>query len=167
MAEDLGRCAGASVAIELYTLEQFAAKRGTAVALGRCIDSCDLNSVSYSPEVAPKLRRGGAPESAVWVSHLLKSNCPVTGQPDWASIWVGLEGEPCDPQALLQYIVSFREHQDFHENCVERIYADLFDALTPSRLWVYARYTRRGGLDINPFRASHPMTPPNIFGVRQ
>jgi 7-cyano-7-deazaguanine reductase len=78
----------------------------------------------------------------------------VTGQPDFGSILVRYEGAPIDRQSLLQYIVSFRRHEDFHEACVERIFTDIMDRCAPARLTVYARYTRRGGLDINPFRSS-------------
>ncbi len=87
-------------------------------------------------------------------SDLLKSNCPVTGQPDWGSVQIRYRGPRLDRAALLAYIVSFREHSEFHEHCVERIFSDLMAACRPSRLSVYARYTRRGGLDINPWRAT-------------
>lgn len=87
-------------------------------------------------------------------SHLLKSNCPVTGQPDWASIVIHYRGRPLQRESLLRYLVAFRSHQDFHENCVERIFCDIAATCGPERLSVYARYTRRGGLDINPFRST-------------
>jgi 7-cyano-7-deazaguanine reductase len=103
----------------------------------------------------------------VYCSHLLKSNCPVTGQPDWASLWIGLSGAALQVQSLLTYIVSYRQHQDFHENCVEKIYCDIWNLCQPQKLWVYARYTRRGGIDINPFRASEPMVTPRLRGFRQ
>jgi 7-cyano-7-deazaguanine reductase len=90
----------------------------------------------------------------VLVSHLFKSNCPVTGQPDWASLQIRYAGPRIARDGLLRYLVSFRGHSDFHEQCVERIFMDLMQRCAPSRLAVYARYTRRGGLDINPFRAT-------------
>jgi 7-cyano-7-deazaguanine reductase len=102
------------------------------------------------------------------VSHLLKSNCPVTGQPDWASVQIRYSGPRLDRAGLLRYLVSFRRHSDFHEQCVERIYVDLQARCAPQQLSVYARYTRRGGLDINPFRSSEAgATPGNPRGARQ
>ncbi|HEX8776766.1 MAG TPA: NADPH-dependent 7-cyano-7-deazaguanine reductase QueF, partial [Rhodanobacter sp.] len=102
------------------------------------------------------------------VSDLLRSNCPVTGQPDWGSVQIAYRGAPIDRAGLLRYLVSFRNHNEFHEQCVERIYMDVMARCMPERLSVYARYTRRGGLDINPFRSSVPSdTPRNPRGARQ
>jgi 7-cyano-7-deazaguanine reductase len=101
-------------------------------------------------------------------SHLLKSNCLVTGQPDWAMVVIRYRGRPIDHAGLLRYIVSFRDHNEFHEQCVERIYCDIQRQCAPEALAVYARYTRRGGLDINPFRSSGEFPPPdNTREVRQ
>lgn len=97
------------------------------------------------------------------VSHLLKTNCPVTGQPDWASIVIRYKGNKIQRENLLRYIISFREHQDFHEHCVERIFNDIARICKPEELVVYARYTRRGGLDINPFRSSSPSIKPELL----
>ncbi|HSC66994.1 MAG TPA: NADPH-dependent 7-cyano-7-deazaguanine reductase QueF [Cellvibrio sp.] len=97
------------------------------------------------------------------VSHLLKTNCPVTGQPDWASVVIRYKGNKIRRENLLRYIISFREHQDFHEHCVERIFSDIARICKPNELIVYARYTRRGGLDINPFRSSNPKTKPELL----
>ena len=94
-------------------------------------------------------------------SRLLKSNCPVTGQPDWGSVQIRYAGPQIDQAALLRYIISFRNHDEFHEHCVERMFSDLWARCRPSKLSVYARYTRRGGLDINPWRTSHPGQPPS------
>jgi 7-cyano-7-deazaguanine reductase len=101
------------------------------------------------------------------VSHLLKSNCPVTGQPDWASLWIQYQGAPIDHKGLLKYIVSFRDHQDFHEQCVERCFTDIHQYCQPEQLTVYARYTRRGGLDINPFRSTNLVVPKGDRDLRQ
>ena len=102
------------------------------------------------------------------VSHLLKSNCPVTGQPDWASLQVRYKGPRLDRGGLLRYLVSYREHSDFHEQCVERVFLDILKHCQPSRLSVYARYTRRGGLDINPFRCTPGgLMPGNTRTARQ
>jgi 7-cyano-7-deazaguanine reductase len=109
-----------------------------------------------------------APVSEVFTSNLLKSNCLVTGQPDWGSVRIGYEGPQIDQGSLLQYIVSFRNHNEFHEQCVERIFMDIWTRCKPIKLSVYARYTRRGGLDINPFRTSYPQAvPQNIQTARQ
>jgi 7-cyano-7-deazaguanine reductase len=93
---------------------------------------------------------------------LLKTNCPVTGQPDWASIFITYSGKALEREALLKYIISFREHQDFHEHCVERIFVDILSRCKPTELTVYARYTRRGGLDINPFRSTDKDALPQV-----
>jgi 7-cyano-7-deazaguanine reductase len=99
---------------------------------------------------------------------LLKSNCLVTGQPDWGSVQITYSGPQIDQAGLLQYIVSFRNHNEFHEQCVERIFMDIWTRCKPTKLTVYARYTRRGGLDINPWRTSHPgAVPPNVRTARQ
>ncbi len=92
---------------------------------------------------------------------------PVTGQPDWASVQIRYAGPRIDREGLLRYIVSFRNHADFHEHCVERMHVDLMRRCTPRRLAVYARYTRRGGLDINPWRSTEPGDPPNPRTARQ
>jgi len=104
----------------------------------------------------------------VLTSNLLKSNCLVTGQPDWGSVQIRYTGAPIDQEGLLQYLVSFRNHNEFHEQCVERIFMDLWTRCKPLKLTVYARYTRRGGLDINPLRTSHPQAlPGNVRTARQ
>ena len=136
---------------------------------GLNLDRLDLECTHYQP--APQLLRAAfdeAPVSEVLVSHLLKSNCLVTGQPDWGSVRIAYSGPQIDQEGLLQYIVSFRNHNEFHEQCVERIFMDLWTRCKPLKLEVYARYTRRGGLDINPWRTSHPMAaPPNVRTARQ
>ena len=101
------------------------------------------------------------------VSHLLKSNCLITNQPDWASVYITYQGEAIPHENLLRYLISFRQHNEFHEQCVERIFNDLFTTFNLSELTVYARYTRRGGLDINPFRSTHLNTAPFARTLRQ
>ncbi|MBA3056372.1 MAG: NADPH-dependent 7-cyano-7-deazaguanine reductase [Gammaproteobacteria bacterium] len=136
---------------------------------GLSLDRLDIECSHTTP--APELLRvvpGEAPVSEVLVSNLLKSNCPVTGQPDWASVQISYSGAPIDQERLLQYLVSFRNHNEFHEQCVERIFMDLWTRCKPTRLAVYARYTRRGGLDINPFRTSYAQAlPANTRMARQ
>lgn len=168
LRRDLSAAAGAAVAVKLYSLAEFAKKRAAAPLLGRPLDDVEVPAalVASQPDGA-LLQLQPQSFEGVWCSHLLKSNCPVTGQPDWASIWCGWQGSALEPASLLAYLISYRRHQDFHENCVERIYCDLTQVLQPSYLWVYARYTRRGGLDINPFRSSRPMSVPEVLGERQ
>ncbi len=136
---------------------------------GLNLDRLDLECVHYQP--APELlqaQHNEAPVTETLTSQLLKSNCLVTGQPDWGSVRISYTGPQIDQAGLLQYIVSFRNHNEFHEQCVERIFMDIWRACKPSKLEVYARYTRRGGVDINPWRTSHPMAAPvNIRTARQ
>jgi 7-cyano-7-deazaguanine reductase len=136
---------------------------------GLNLDRLDMECTRYTP--APDLLTAAfdeAPVSEVFTSNLLKSNCLVTGQPDWGSVRISYEGPQIDQGGLLQYIVSFRNHNEFHEQCVERIFMDLWTRCKPIKLSVYARYTRRGGLDINPFRTSYPQAVPlNIRTSRQ
>jgi len=136
---------------------------------GLNLDRMDIECTHYQP--APELltsQHDEAPVTETFVSHLLKSNCLVTGQPDWGSVQITYSGAQIDQAGLLQYIVSFRNHNEFHEQCVERIFMDIWTRCKPLKLSVYARYTRRGGLDINPWRTSHPQSPPaNIRTARQ
>jgi len=136
---------------------------------GLNLDRMDIECTHYQP--APELlkaQQDEAPVTETFVSHLLKSNCLVTGQPDWGSVQISYSGDQMDQAGLLQYIVSFRNHNEFHEQCVERIFMDIWTRCKPMKLSVYARYTRRGGLDINPWRTSHPQSPPkNIRTARQ
>ncbi|MDO9146290.1 MAG: NADPH-dependent 7-cyano-7-deazaguanine reductase QueF [Hydrogenophaga sp.] len=136
---------------------------------GLCIDRLDVECDRYQP--APELLSAALheqPVSETLMSHLLKSNCLVTGQPDWGSVQIAYSGPQIDQAGLLRYIVSFRNHNEFHEQCVERIYMDIMSRCKPTKLMVYARYTRRGGLDINPWRSSHPQQPPaNVRTARQ
>jgi 7-cyano-7-deazaguanine reductase len=133
---------------------------------GECLDELDIEVTDYSP--APqRLIAAGQPVEESLYSHLLKSNCPVTGQPDWASISIEYRGAPIDREGLLQYLISYREHGDFHEQCVESIFMDIWNRCHPEELTVYARYLRRGGLDINPYRSSKAGRPVNLRLSRQ
>ena len=139
---------------------------------GLSLDRLDVECTRYTP--APDLLKvltgegSETPVTEVLVSHLLKSNCLVTGQPDWGSVQISYTGTPIDQEGLLQYLVSFRNHNEFHEQCVERIFMDIWTRCQPLKLAVYARYTRRGGLDINPFRTSYPQAlPANTRTARQ
>ncbi|WP_325437940.1 NADPH-dependent 7-cyano-7-deazaguanine reductase QueF [Pseudomonas nitroreducens] len=167
MERDLSAAAGALVGVRVRGLDEVAGE-GVAVIQGTCIDDLDVAVESYD-HPRPELLRCDDTRRVdeVLYSHLLKSNCPVTGQPDWGTLVVEYAGPALDAASLLAYVVSFRQHQDFHEQCVERIYLDLQRLLQPTRLTVYARYVRRGGLDINPYRSSEAVQPDNRRLVRQ
>jgi 7-cyano-7-deazaguanine reductase len=136
---------------------------------GLSLDRLDIECTDYLP--APHLLKATFDELPVaesLTSNLLKSNCLVTGQPDWGSVRITYSGPQIDQGSLLRYIVSFRNHHEFHEQCVERIFMDILRTCKPTQLCVYARYTRRGGLDINPIRSNYPLAPPpNIRNARQ
>jgi 7-cyano-7-deazaguanine reductase len=137
---------------------------------GLLLDRLDIEVDTYAPD--PVLLKANFSEAAVeetLVSHLLKSNCLVTGQPDWGSVQIHYAGPQIDQEGLLRYLIGFREHNEFHEQCVERIFMDILRHCKPQKLVVYARYTRRGGLDINPWRTnfSTGKMPPNNRNARQ
>ena len=136
---------------------------------GLNLDRLDVDCVHYTP--TPELlfaEFDEPPVTETLTSNLLKSNCLVTGQPDWGSVQIAYSGPAINQEGLLQYLVSFRNHNEFHEQCVERIFMDVWTRCKPIKLSVYARYTRRGGLDINPFRTSHSQgLPPNVRMARQ
>lgn len=151
---DLSACAQGDVQIEIIPPEEFHLA-SFANLPGQCIDQQDITISEYA--LNPKLLQVQQPAKMVsetLYSNLLKSNCLVTNQPDWASVVVKYEGPQIDRAALLRYLISFREHNEFHEQCVERIFMDLTQYCACTKLTVYARYTRRGGLDINPFRSN-------------
>ncbi|WP_426149625.1 NADPH-dependent 7-cyano-7-deazaguanine reductase QueF [Pseudomonas sp. DC3000-4b1] len=152
---DLSTAAGRPVAVRVRPLTEVEAE-GLGGLPGLCVDGLDISVQDYS-HPRPELLRcesGRIVEESLH-SHLLKSNCPVTSQPDWGSLAVTYKGPALDHASFLAYVVSFREHSDFHEQCVERIFLDLLQLLQPERLTVFARYVRRGGLDINPYRSTH------------
>lgn len=152
---DLSEAAGAPVKVFLLD-EENVLQKGLKPLRGECLDSLDIACDTYTP--APELlRTSDIPVTESVFSHLFRSNCPVTGQPDWASLSIQYQGQQIDKVSLLQYIVSYRHHQDFHEHCVEQIFLDIHDRCKPKQLTVFARFTRRGGLDINPYRSSHPI----------
>jgi 7-cyano-7-deazaguanine reductase len=159
---------GASLGVKLLGPEWF--DREPVHELdGVNLDRLDTECTRYQP--APDLLSAAFDEQPVTetlTSHLLKSNCLVTGQPDWGSVQITYTGPQIEQEGLLQYIVSFRNHNEFHEQCVERMYMDIMARCKPTKLTVYARYTRRGGLDISPWRTSHPQAlPPHIRTARQ
>ncbi|GAB3065530.1 NADPH-dependent 7-cyano-7-deazaguanine reductase QueF [Stenotrophomonas tumulicola] len=155
IAKDLSACAGApvQVAFGLPPLRES--------PLGESIDGLDVDIDCYGPPHAEYLSADATDlVEETLVSALMKSNCPVTGQPDWATVSVRYHGPRIDRAGLLRYVVSYREHAEFHEQCVERIFNEVSQRCMPQWLEVEARYTRRGGLDINPWRASPGVASP-------
>jgi len=167
LARDLSAATGGEV--EVHLREANAARHELADLPGQSLDDEDVAIDCYGPPRPDYLRAAtGAPAvSETLVSDLLRSNCPVTGQPDWGSVQVAYEGPPIDHAGLLRYVISFRNHSEFHEHCVERMFVDILRHCAPRRLSVYGRYTRRGGLDINPFRSTTTDQPANLRTSRQ
>lgn len=161
LQKDLSACAGESVQVEVKPLAAYTAQPIVTMQ-GECIDGQDIEISSYDFDDT-LLAEASSDEivEETLHSHLLKSNCLITNQPDWGSVEIAYRGPKIDREALLRYIVSFREHNEFHEQCVERIFTDISRYCHPEHLTVLARYTRRGGLDINPFRSSHQAAPAN------
>jgi len=161
IARDLSDCAGADVDVRFV-------ETSTITPLpGATLDDRAVSIDTYEVDAALLEVDADTTEAKTWHSGLLRSLCPVTAQPDFGSVIVHYEGPRIRPDSLLRYIVSFRQHQDFHEACVERMFRDITERCAPERLTVYARYQRRGGLDINPFRSSFETTPPVIRAWNQ
>ena len=156
---DLSQAVGSPVRVKLYS-DKNDAPYHVGSFEGFCLDDLDIacNEYVVKPEIL-HVTTGHVAKHKVY-SHLLKSNCLVTGQPDWGSIQITYTGTTIDHESLLQYLVSYRNHNEFHEQCVERIFMDIQRQCHPEELMVYARYTRRGGLDINPIRSSEALLPP-------
>ena len=166
--KDLSGAAGSPVDVTILSAQEFAGEQFGALP-GECLDDLDITIEGYSLE--PDLLAGATnPQEIVSEtlhSHLLKSNCLVTSQPDWGSVLIRYQGPRIDREALLRYLISFRQHNEFHEQCAERIYTDLMRFCQPEKLTVYARYTRRGGLDINPYRSNFEFEVENTRLARQ
>ena len=167
LTRDLSQAAGADVGVMISAVDT--AGHALADLDGHSLDDQTIDIDHYGPPEADFLKASSMTEviEESVVSHLLRSNCPVTGQPDWGSVQISYRGAPIDHAGLLRYLVSFRDHNEFHEQCVERIFVDVMARCAPERLSVYARYTRRGGLDINPFRSSASLIPANSRSARQ
>ncbi|NVD99598.1 NADPH-dependent 7-cyano-7-deazaguanine reductase QueF [Massilia sp. BJB1822] len=169
LQQDLSAAAGASVQVSLTMQEEFGSLQMGELS-GLLLDRLDIEVDNYAPQ--PEILKADfdeQPVEEVLVSHLLKSNCLVTGQPDWGSVQISYAGPQIDQESLLKYLIGFREHNEFHEQCVERIFTDILRHCRPQQLTVYARYTRRGGLDINPWRSNHSgaRLPSNLRNARQ
>ena len=165
---DVSAATGAGIGIKTIGPEMFD-REPIHEMDGLSVDRLDVECLHFTP--APELLFAEFDEPPVLetlTSSLFKSNCLVTGQPDWGSVQISYSGPAINQEGLLQYLVSFRNHNEFHEQCVERIFMDVWTRCKPVKLSVYARYTRRGGIDINPFRCSYPMQlPPNVRTARQ
>ncbi len=162
---DLSGACGAAVQMRLHSVDDAAVAQGRPHGF-ELIDDEPVAEVPFGYDPA-SLTAGEGRVSEKLCSHLLKSNCPVTGQPDWATITVEYTGPVIDRTGLLAYIVGFRHKQDFHEHCVETVFVDIMQRCLPESLTVCARYTRRGGLDINPWRSTEPGSVPSMRLVRQ
>lgn len=166
---DLSAVAGSKIATRINQNETVA-KKGMQEMSGVLMDRLDIEidpSLSADPALL-EVNESFGPIEQCLVSHLLKSNCPVTGQPDWASVQIRYQGRPILEEGLLRYLIGFRHLGEFHEHCVETIFTDIKRQCKPEKLSVYARYTRRGGLDINPFRTDHNAPwPENTRHARQ
>lgn len=164
--EDISLVVSANVTVTLLPLTQVQAF-AVAKLPGRCLDDQDIATDQYSVNASLLTMIPGEVVEEQLHSHLLRSCCPVTGQPDWGSVLIEYQGQRIDESSLLRYLVSFRNNQEFHEQCVERIFLDVTRFCSPDKLTVYARYTRRGGIDINPLRSTCSEDIENLRLVRQ
>ena len=161
LVKDLSLFAGGNVSVALMSIMDIE-KRGFHTVEGKCLDNLDIEVASYCYDPSLLKKTSGCIKEVMYC-NLLKSNCPATGQPDWGTIVVEYDGEAIDHSSFLQYICSFRNHSEFHEQCVERIFTDLAKYYKFDLLTVYAQYLRRGGIDINPWRSSSGNKKPQRF----
>lgn len=167
--QDLQQCANGKVKVTLHDLQYYQQQK-IAYLEGICIDQLDIviDNYQFNADLLQNCVDNNSEKvEQTLVSHLLKSNCLITQQPDWGSIQIHYIGREINQEKLLRYLISFRQHNEFHEQCVERIFCDLMYYAKPEKLTVYARYTRRGGLDINPFRSNFEQIPANLRLARQ
>lgn len=165
LTRDLTAAADAPVQVKILALES-ALKQTLNALPGKSLDDLVVTITKYQPEPAYLTTVSEIVDETLH-SNLFKSNCPVTNQPDWASVIIRYEGRKINHEGLLRYLVSYRQHQAFHENCAEQIFCDILRRCEPEKLTVYLRFTRRGGLDINPFRSNFEMPPEGMRLVRQ
>jgi 7-cyano-7-deazaguanine reductase len=166
LQDDLSQCAEGQVLVTLHPLTQ---PFPITELPGECLDDLDISvdDYNFNRDLLKNSTDSKLTVIETLYSNLLKSNCLVTNQPDWGSVMIQYQGPKIDRQALLRYLISFRQHNEFHEQCVERIFTDLSELCRPEKLTVYARYTRRGGLDINPLRSNVEANMPNWRLIRQ
>ena len=162
MREDLASLTGSPVEIQLFDVDAYSKRSADYAPHYQLLEALDLSEYNFATSQPEAHQVEWIEQTGLrrYASHLLKTNCPLTGQPDWASVFITIDGQQPEPISLLKYLIAFRDHQDYHEHCVERIFIDLARDLAPQQLCVSARYTRRGGIDINPIR----YTPDYPFG---
>jgi len=151
---DLQEILSTDVDVKLFTLNK---EESLKVPYGKCIDDLDISTHKHTfvnKDILKLNEKNNPYFTEALYSNILKSNCLVTGQPDWGSIEINYIGNPINHSSLLEYIISYRNHNEFHEQCIERIFIDILDILRPTSLTILGRYTRRGGIDINPFRST-------------
>lgn len=163
--KDLSQATGRPVVVTMVPPERFADIE-IREPVGACLDAVAPHLVGYTID-AGGLVCTEPRVSETWFTRLFRATCPVTGQPDWGTVSIAYTGPKIDSAGLLGYLISFRQHAGFHENCVERIFMDITRRCRPESLTVSARFTRRGGLDINPVRASQPVVIGNVRDPRQ
>ena len=166
LANDLQKISKSKVCVELLHLDERQSFQGF---VGDCVDDLNITIDTYElrSDLLSLEEQETFVDGACLYSHLLKTNCPVTNQPDWGSVWIKYSGRKICHASFLRYIISYRKHSGFHESCVESIFSDIWNHCNPEKLTVYGRYTRRGGLDINPFRTSCNEKIPNVALYRQ
>lgn len=167
LQQDLSMCALGEVSITLFNLDDIKNEKISEFH-GFCIDDQNVNitSYKYNNSLLINSSKEEIIEESLY-SHLFKSNCPLTQQPDWASIQIIYTGQSIDHTSLLHYLISFRTYNEFHEECIEKIFSDIENICKPKKLSIYARYTRRGGIDINPWRSNVVYSPSLIRMARQ
>ncbi len=154
MKIDLEKSADGKILLESCRVDNFSSDYQIQQLVSTDLDEMDIDVDDYVVNDDYLKAESNEIVTETLTTNLLKSNCLVTGQPDWGSVIIQYKGEKINREGLLKYIISFRNHNEFHEQCVERIYIDIMKKIKPEKLLVYARYTRRGGLDINPLRAN-------------
>lgn len=167
MEADLGRVAEGVVSVRIFGCDAEELHSSVAEGAARCIDDLEADAYVYEVDASLLAHGEGEVKSETLCSHLLRTNCPVTGQPDWATVFITYSGKKIDEAALLAYLVSFRTHTGYHENCVETLFTDILEKLAPESLTVIGRFTRRGGLDINPCRSTESRRFENTRLIRQ
>ena len=167
VTRDLEAVVGAPVDVKLHTDVDHGDQYVVSVLKGELLDREDIAVESFAVDKTVLRCVSDEVVSETLVSHLLRSNCPVTSQPDWASVQIRYCGPKIDRAGLLKYIISYRTHNEFHEQCVERMFMDIRELCGTETLTVYARYTRRGGIDINPFRSDFELPYGNARLLRQ
>lgn len=167
--QDLSKATDSEVVVEIKNLEEFSGSK-LSEPKGQNIDNIEIQVNDYDLSADYLKLAGGDQENQnideVLYSNLLRSNCLITNQPDWGSVSISYSGAKIDKESLLRYIISFRNHNEFHEQCVERIFCDIMKKCSPDSLTVEAKYTRRGGIDINPIRSTGEIHPQNIDSSR-